>query len=340
MTAQTHPSIHRQQIKRIEIEARIVRRLQRIDDDLLQKLDLITQEAAELSQPQTVRPDLFVETKTPAATPLPDPKPTGLSRRQMLLRLTVGGTALATAGYLVTRPTAEEDDATVEPSALRLLLDLYEMMDRVGLDRLLASALVALGFSLEALKVGASALRSAVDFVAGALDRFEAAVPDILAGIQAVEALLDNVQGSMDRLETMLNTILDEAAPFTQAVDRFVDRVLDYLPFGIGDRIREAVEIMGSLIGFLPSALGVFRNQLLSPMRTWFPSDNADDMRAVLFTPARAELLDPVRRYLDDVIDFAERWDDELARPVQEALAQREEVRSQIAAYKQRFDLT
>jgi hypothetical protein len=266
-----------------------------------------------------------------------------VTRRQIITRLIAGGTVLAAAGYAFTRPgaLAPDPDSAAEPASeematLQILLDLYEMMDRVGLDRLLLTALTAMGISVEGLRTGALALRAAVDFIAGVIDRFESIVPQILAGIEAAEGFLKTIDRHIDELERLIGDVLEEAAPLTQAVDRFVQKLLGYLPFGLGERIQQAAQEMAAVIGLLPMGVRVLREQLFSPIRAWFPTDDAADMRALLFAPTRSELLDPARTLLDDLISFADRWDEELSGPIREALAQREEVRTQIAQYRAR----
>ncbi len=333
------------QDERSGVEARIVGRLRHLDDDMLHKLDQIAEDAESISlrragsQPHTSSP-------TPMETPTPSAR---LSRRQVLTRLLLGGTAVAATGYLLTRDNAPDAPSEIarnllgndeEKSALETLLSLYEIMDQVGLDGLVASALVLLGFSLDGIKGAATALRAAIGFVAGMIDRFESAVPQILSGIQAVDAIIETLQGYMAQLETIINDALAEAAPLTAAVDKFVDSLLALLPFGIGERIRAGLETMGAVVGLLPQAVQAVGDGLLSPMRTWFPTGDAEDMRALLFTPIRAEVLIPTAQLLDDLIAFAERWDDDLAQPVQASLAQRQEIRGQIAMYKERIGVS
>lgn len=325
------------QPNRIEIEARIVRRLQHLDDDLLRKLDQIAGEAEEIS---LRRSGAQVHTPPPSSTEPADAR-THLSRRQLITRLALGGSALAAVGYLVTRePEPAPTESPAVGAGLEILLSLYEMMDRVGLDRLVASALVVLGFSLNGLHTAATALRSALDFVAGMVDRFESAVPQILSGLQAVDEVLDTLQGYLDQFEALIDDVLEEAEPLTNAVDRFVENILSLLPFGMGERIQQALQIMGDMIGLLPLAIGTLGEGLLSPIRTWFPTGEAEDMRALLFTPIRSEILQPTAQLLDDLIAFTQRWDEELVQPVEESLAQREAIRTQIVAYKERIGIT
>lgn len=319
---------------RVEVEARIVRRLQRMDYSLLLELDAATQRAESAVAQQPAPTDPPKADGDAVSTP-------ALTRRQMLTRLAVGGTALATAGYVGARfgKSAEEADAQPEISHLRTILSLYEMMDEVGLDRLIATALTALGFAIDGLRLGATALRGAVDFIAGMLDRVEAAVPQILAGIEATESFVATIDRHIGELEQLIGEVLQEASPLTQAIDSFVQELLSYLPFGIGDRIRRTTQEMAALIGLLPAGVGSLRANLFAPMRAWFPAEDGADLRAQLFAPVRADLIEPTRTLLDDLVQFVDRWDSELAGPVQAALDQRAEVRNQIVAYQQGSDL-
>jgi hypothetical protein len=347
-------------LQRIEIEARIVRRLQRLDLESLQQLDAATKEAEVASFGQQseavnsvsdeVSDEVADEVADKGAVVLP---PKGITRRQALLRVVAGGTAVATAGYLATRPdTGNIDRALNDPenrvergqvAALQTLLTLYEMMDRVGLDRLIISAILAIGFSVEGLRGGATALRAGLNLISSLLDRFEAAAPRIIAGIQAAEEVVQTVNRQMQRLEDLMGAVLQETAPFTEAVDQFVQTLLGYLPFGIGDRIRNTIQGMGEVVGFLPATARLLGEQLLVPMRAWFPKegegDNDGDVRTALFTPTRTQVLDPARNMLDHIVNFAEQWNAELAQPLEKAVAQRHAVRLQIADYKREHSI-
>ncbi|MBX3000583.1 MAG: hypothetical protein KF893_18835 [Caldilineaceae bacterium] len=322
---------------RIELEAQIVRRLQRMDYDLLVELEAATQRAESISLQRVIAATKPEEANVDVAPP------SALTRRQLLTRLAIGGSVLATAGYAATRlerPVEERDEGMrSEMAHLHTLLSLYEMMDRVGLDRLITTALAALGFSISGLRLGATAVRGAVEFITALINRFDAAVPQILAGIEVAEGFLQAIDRHLNELERLIGEVMQEAAPLTQAVDRFVQELLGYLPFGIGDRIRRTIQEMAALVGLLPAGLGALRSGLFSPIRAWFPAEEGADLRAQLFTPARAELLEPTRALLNDLIQFADRWDSEMAGPVEAALAQRAEVRSQIVAYQQQLDL-
>jgi hypothetical protein len=335
-------------LQRIEIEARIVRRLQRLDLESLQQLDVTTKEAelANFGQRSEAVNSVADEVVDNGAVA---PPTRGITRRQALLRVVVGGTALATAGYLATRPDTGITDRSLDDpenwaergqiAALQTLLTLYEMMDRVGLDRLIISAILAIGFSVEGLRGGATALRAGLDLISSLLDRFEAAAPRIIAGIQAAEEVVQTVNRQMQRLEELMGAVLQETAPFTETVDQFVQTLLGYLPFGIGDRIRNTIQGMGEVVGFLPATARLLGEQLLVPMRAWFPKEGDGDVRTALFTPTRTQVLDPARNMLDHVIHFAEQWNAELAHPLEEAVAQRHAVRLQIADYKREHNI-
>lgn len=335
-------------LHRIELEARIIRRLQQLDYDLLQQLDIATQQAAGLAQEQArVEPagEALPAGKDKAtvapATVAPATAAPALTRRQLFTRLAAGGAVLVAAGVAVNRPQAvgqesESNSAGEVMAGQQILLDLYETMDRIGLDRLILTALAAMGVSLNGLRLGATALRRTVDLIDGLVERFEAVVPTIVAGIEAVEGFLQTVDGHIADLERLIGNALEEAAPLTEAVDRFFQKLLSYLPFGIGERIQQAAQEMAAAVNLLPRGARLLRQQIVSPLRTWFPVDEAADMRAVLFAPARRDLLAPARTLLDDLVAFSARWEEELQTPIAEAVARRDEIRSQIAEYKAR----
>jgi hypothetical protein len=182
-------------------------------------------------------------------------------------------------------------------------------------------------------------LRGGINLITAMLDRFEAAAPKILAGIQAAEELIQMANRQMKQLEDLLGAVLQEAAPFTEAVDLFVQTILDYMPFGIGERIRRAVQAMGEVLGFLPATVRLVNEHLLSPLRIWFPQESEDGVRTALFEPTRTQVLAPARSLLNGVVHLAEQWEEEFAQPVEEAVAQHQAIRQQISDYKRQHHL-
>jgi hypothetical protein len=74
---------------------------------------------------------------------------------------------------------------------------------------------------------------------------------------------------------------------------------------------------------------------LLEPMReTWFASTEGEGIGATLIDPLVEQVLDPLESHLGDLAALADTWQQKLMAPTQQALAERAQVREEIARYK------
>jgi hypothetical protein len=318
-------------VDRSALIERITARLADVDDDTLREIDLMSQ-LGSVEAPPIARPAVL--------TPLP----AQLSRRELLVGLVTGGAAVAGTGVVagwagLSRGRQQgivEGRAAVEAelAKVRGLLTLYEALENVGLDDILAAGLAAVGRLLGGLAAGAGALRDAIAAIDSALTRFEASLPTVRQGLATVQRLIDDLLKQLDALRLLLAQTTQRIQPLGDALGGFLSGVLEHLPFGVGDRTRQVFDALGKLISTLPEMLRAMINGLLTPLADWFPAEGAGGVEAGLFTPLRQSLLARLSQYLDDAATLFDQWEVRLAGPAQKALAERAHVRQQIADYR------
>lgn len=330
-------------IDRSEMEQRITQRLSSLDDATLIKIEALTQGWDSNS----------TDTRDSESTPVPTPEgqPTArrdLSRRQLLAVLGTGGIALvgtnvATGLFAGSRGEqfgAMKANAAAEIELVRLrgLVSLYENLERIGIDLIIRAAIGSLGLALGGLSGAAKVLRDAITFVDSTLKRFEASLPTIQDGLKAVESL---AQGMGDRLNAIRNLVGEAAKPaqpLADALSGFLDGLLGLIPGGVGDGIRQGLTAIRDLLTRLPAALDTLQSQLLAPLRaTWFREEAG--VQAGLFSPLRGRLLAPLNEFLTAFANLTDQWERELVTPVEQALREREEIRTQIADYRRQHNL-
>jgi hypothetical protein len=248
--------------------------------------------------------------------------------------------------------------AEAELAKVHGLLGLYETLEKVGLDGILAAGLSSVGGLLGGLASGAGALRDAVSAIDSALARFEASLPTIRQGLASVQQLIDDLLKQLDGLRLLLAQTSQRIQPLGDALGGFLSGLLERIPFGVGDRTRQVFDALGNLISTLPEMLAAMINDLLKPLADWFPAEGAggdatsslpgfesrpettrdevaSGVEAGLFIPLRQSLLAPLNKYLDDGAALFEQWEASLANPAQAALAERARIHQQIANYRQ-----
>lgn len=255
----------------------------------------------------------------------------GLDRRQFLLRALGlgGGLVLVTAGGYAAATYG------LEAAKWRGLLLLYEQMERVGLDEAAALALVTVENALTAFVNGAESLRRGLERVEEGVHRLDTVNPTVREGIAAVEVLVERIAQAVQRLEDALARFLEPARPLLDAIKAFVDRLLELLPFGIGDEVRRVLVAMADVLGALPELILAINTRLFTPLReVWFGDDPEQSLLGRLENALITGLFDPLQAHLTAVADFADAWQTRVGRALETALDERSALRAEIERYR------
>ncbi len=312
--------------KRDVLEARIAARLPSLDDLTLAQLDQWTQEAG--------------------APPKPTAEPVArLNRRRFLTTLAVGGVALvasntATALIALDRGKMKgetQSRAELNPRIVRLqdLLALYERLEKVSLDDAVKLGMAAVGLVIRALREGAKILRAGLDIADVALTATETALAKLQEGFELVEELVNQLAKRVEALWALLVEVTGVAIPLAQSVGTFFKNILQKIPFGVGAKIKQAIEWIEALVAQLPDALAHIKARLLAPLRAeWLGTTPGSSLQTRLISPLRGQVLDPARQLVAEIEDLGVKWEIQMEKPVQAALQERAAIRAQIARYK------
>ena len=256
--------------------------------------------------------------------------------------------AAADAELEATRSTADHElQATIEAAAEELaqmlgLLDLYEELDKIGLDGILEKGLAAMAVPLEAVEIGARALSSGLEWAESALLSLAEALPTAQESLLWLEAQVSAVASGLERLQTAVSNALDRATnnAVGAAVEDFTNKVLDSLPFGLGDKFRGALEGVVALVTSVDELVMGINTFLLEPLRdNWFSEEEGEGVGGTFVDPLIENILDPLEAHLVNLSTLADNWQSELVNPSQKALAQRSQIREEIARYKDEYGI-
>jgi hypothetical protein len=240
-----------------------------------------------------------------------------------------------------------ELQATVEAAAEELaqmlgLLDLYEELDRIGLDGILEKGLAAVALPLEAVEVGAKALSRGLEWTETALLSLAEALPTAQESLLWLEAQVSAVANGLEKLQTSVANALDKATDNAvgAAVEDLTSKVLDNLPFGLGDKFRDALKGLVALVTSVDELVAGINTFLLEPLRDeWFSEEEGKGVGGTFVDPLIENILDPLEAHLVNLSVLADNWQDELANPSQKALVERTQIRKEIARYKDEYGI-
>ncbi|MDE3091204.1 MAG: hypothetical protein KGJ80_17690 [Chloroflexota bacterium] len=267
-------------------------------------------------------------------------EPKMLTRRQLITTAAAGGAALVVTGLggAAVGSTLTTAQYELELTKLRALVALYEQLERVGLDAILATGMNIVRGALDAVKGGVNLLRDGVAAAETALRNFQALLDTLRGAATGVGQVLDDLSNKFHAAEGIVVAVLGTALPLAESIAGFFKTLLDKIPFGIGDDIRRAVSALTDLIRAIPTTIDTLTNQLLKPLRdAFFPVSGDPAVKANLIDPIARNVLEPLKKMLTDIETMLGHWENDLTTPVQAALADRQKIREQIAAYKKQY---
>lgn len=269
-----------------------------------------------------------------------------VTRRSFLTGAFAGGAAglalAAGAGVGVWRFMDVQEQQSLaaaqeEIDRLAGLVDRYEKLEKIGLDAILQTGMVALAAPLELVEAGARLLKGGLEWVEGAVRDLQAALGNIQGALlwleERVSALADALQSLGDGLVTWLGRALDN--PVADALRDVFKWILDHLPFDLGDRIVPALESAANLVAGAHDLVEDANGRLLEPLRGWFAADKETGVVAGMIDSLVQRILDPLEAHLGDLAVLTDTWQQKLAAPSQQALDERAKARRDIALYKQ-----
>jgi hypothetical protein len=298
-------------VRRAARTARIIERLERLDDRALEVLDRLTAEAiggTDLAKVQAV------------------------SRRQFI-GVAAGGVVVAVTGGLALWQlgSARTTGLRQEAAALRRAVFLYDEMDAAGLDEQADRVLSTVGPWAAEMRNLAEGLLSTIEGARSALLDFQSRFPALQAGLQWLQERLSTVSQPLLGLENEVNQVLGLSAPIAESLGGFLAEVLDWLPSDTAPRLRGGLERMGEVVAAVSVLVQGLYARVLEPMEDWFSQRPDAGLNGWIINPILTRVLDPAQLLAEGVLGLAALWDGQLAGPVRERLQQRHVRREEIA---------
>lgn len=257
-----------------------------------------------------------------------------MSRRKLIVGAAAGGVVLVGGAAGALNLTANRAQLEAQIAKLQGLIKLYEALDKVGIDGIVASGMSVVRTALDVVKAGVRLMRDGITAVEAAIKNFQGALDTLKTAANNVSQLLTDVAQKMSAAEGPIVAVLGTAVPLAESIAGFFRSLLSKIPF-VGNDINRAVDALVAFIRSIPNALTTISSQLLAPLRDMFFPITGDSMaKTRLFDPIVQNVLEPLKNFLTDVENMIDKWENGFSKPVQDALDQRQQVRKQIVAYR------
>ena len=219
------------------------------------------------------------------------------------------------------------------------LINLYNQLDGVGLDNVVASGLGVLDGALASVAGPAALLRDGLDGAHGLLNNFEQVLPNFSGAMAWLGEEVVKIKVALWAVEMAAQQTANSALSGVTAVfGGFVGFVIDHLPFNIGANVRKTLSEVQNLLAGVTNMSDQATDQVLLKI-SHYVDDGPQGWKQTLVTPLRTNTLAPAGDVLAAVSGAGEAFKTGLNDPAHAALQQRQVLRDQIASFRSAHNL-
>lgn len=251
-------------------------------------------------------------------------------RDQCVSDLTASSTEIEQLKARIEELESQNDD-------LLSLNSLWQALDDIGLDTLVASALGVVGTALvNAMKI-VDLLQTGLNKGKLVISQFTSLLPGPQAGFIWLQDQIDSLNIDLDDLGEKVQEAVESSGKLASQVADFVLWVLDKLPFGSGKKAKAGMEAMQQIVSGLPDLIEGIAVSIFDPLLAWFSTDDDDNLVGILLDPIDKHIVEPAENVLAELKQFETDYEENLSTPVNEAIAQRKAIRGDIEELQARI---
>lgn len=218
------------------------------------------------------------------------------------------------------------------------LAALYDRLNVDELDDAFRAGLGAVGGAVGNLVDDLPSLGDGIAVGRRALDNVETQLPLVEAGRNWLLNHLARISAAYAAVESMLQAAVERVGPVLSMLAEWVESVLKWLPFGLGNKTAALVDAVGRLLDATPVTVGGAQVNTLAALELWL--GRADEAYTPLLDDVVRPLRDQVLARMDGALVKADAVQQtvrqELADPLTTALERQRAVRAEIADYRNR----
>ncbi|MFC1960541.1 hypothetical protein ACFLYO_07515, partial [Chloroflexota bacterium] len=227
--------------------------------------------------------------------------------------------------------TGELEARNNDIAYLQQVITLYDQMEAAELDNIVQAGLGPVGAALLTLQTGRGFVQAGLEQAAALLATVEVQAPTIANGLIWLENQVNMLAGALQRLEDALSTIVEPVQPVAQQIGDFIGKILDLLPFGVGDNIKAGLEATAAILTHIPELVASINPQIITPLRQWTsPDDPEKGLVAEVVRPISENLISPAQTMINSSTALETTYDAALKGPAEVALNQRAALREQL----------
>lgn len=225
-----------------------------------------------------------------------------------------------------------------EVSVLQGLVSLYEQLDAVDLAAIAGGGLSAVAGILGDLAEEAPTVTEGIRAGQEALTEFEEQIPQVKEGRQWLATQINVIGQSYQAIEHALQNSRKVAGTFLSQLNEWVQDILKWLPFGIGETAATILDKISDLLAEIPETVDGLQTKLATPLDAWLEEEDGElRLQRRLIKPVRDDALNRASQTVSQVQTLQSVYQTQLAEPVEVATDHQQALRARIDEYRQTY---
>ena len=245
--------------------------------------------------------------------------------------------ANGSSGSTITNLQTELDDAGARLGILSGLIALYEQLEEIDVNSVLVGGVTALEGAFVELTDDLPTLEEGLALGQQALQQLENELPAMSAARSWLDTQMERLGGFYGGVLVALADVVDEAGDFLQMLGRWFARVLDWVPFGMGDKASRVLTALTNMLGETTATMGGYSANAGAHLDRWLKPEQAGaplPLQTQLVQPLRDGALAPAGSLASKAAATKATFKTAVADPAKVARINRGLLRDQITAYR------
>ena len=227
-------------------------------------------------------------------------------------------------------------EANGRVSVMAGLIALYEQLDDVDVGAVVDDGLTAVSDHFDTLTAALPDLDASIVVGRLALDDLEAHIPLLENGRAWLDFQQEKLSNYFDGVENVLKTAVDSVGSFMQMFNEWVQNMLKWLPFGLGEKTSAITASITDLLLETPATISGLDTNIAQPLDVWLGAANEEaPLRHTLIKPMRDGVLAKSTAVIAQVEQVRGGYELELRDKLETAVATQRTIQDTIAQYRE-----
>ncbi len=255
-------------------------------------------------------------------------------------RLTTQETAAGETDTAVQSIASELDAANQQIGILAGLVALYEQLDDADVSAILEEGLESVSAVIADAVDDLPGLSDGLAWGRQALAELDDHIPLLENGRSWLENQTDKMHRYYTAVEALLETAVEQVGPFLQMFNEWVQKILKWLPFNLGERTITIMDALTTLLLETPSTLTGLYTNVAQPLDVWLGSSDAEaPLRQNLIKPMQEQVLAKADTVAVKTAQVKTVYEEQMVWRVETAVVNHRQIQTLIQSYRQQHQI-